>query len=338
MRQNSTSTPGRAPSPLENRSSIDGVPRRRNGAHSSNHASAADAATAGSAARSSAVTWRRPHHFQQNAGSRAEAQLLQCLAHFVAIKTVSGDPELHEECFRGAKFLGNLLESIGMQARSHVQSMLVEPAAWALASTLAAVLCFDEGVLDMLVVHLESCPCSVERFRTFQSTSFAQRSRWRMSALQMIWTLAGQAGGGDDNHLSILTKTLVFLLAGQAGAGRRHVTPVRAGAPGGAAGPAHGGLLRPLRRAARTGAGALPHLTTVLSHRWADVRVVRWTMRLLPKVRIAHMIGSLALVCTSSIDCTCTKFKAQSSTTHLPHALPFSAVILIRQLAQQRSY
>jgi acetylornithine deacetylase/succinyl-diaminopimelate desuccinylase-like protein len=43
--------------------------------------------------------------------------MVQCLSLFVNIPTVSGDPQLHEEVFRGAKFLASLLESVGMQVK-----------------------------------------------------------------------------------------------------------------------------------------------------------------------------------------------------------------------------
>lgn len=63
------------------------------------------------------VTWRRPFQDKGNAQLRIESQMIHCLSHFVGIRTVSGDPQLHEEVFRGAKFLAGLLESVGMQVK-----------------------------------------------------------------------------------------------------------------------------------------------------------------------------------------------------------------------------
>lgn len=63
------------------------------------------------------VTWRRPFQDKENAALRIESQMIRCLSHFVSIRTVSGDPQLNEEVFRGAKFLAGLLESVGMQVK-----------------------------------------------------------------------------------------------------------------------------------------------------------------------------------------------------------------------------
>lgn len=63
------------------------------------------------------LTWRRPHQVKENVQLRIEQQLLASLAHFVGIRTVSGDPHLHEDVFAGAKYLAGLLESVGMQVK-----------------------------------------------------------------------------------------------------------------------------------------------------------------------------------------------------------------------------
>lgn len=85
-------------------------------------ASAQDATSNGNV-----VTWRRPFQDKQNAQLRIESQLLSCLSHFVGIRTVSGDSQLHEEVFRGAKFLAGLLESVGMQVKLAQNVRTVHP-------------------------------------------------------------------------------------------------------------------------------------------------------------------------------------------------------------------
>ena len=47
------------------------------------------------------------------AATRLERELEATLREFVRLRTVSSDPTLQEECFRGAKYLANLLESLG---------------------------------------------------------------------------------------------------------------------------------------------------------------------------------------------------------------------------------
>jgi hypothetical protein len=42
-----------------------------------------------------------------------DRDLERSLRDFVRLRTVSSDPSLKEECFRGAKFLASLLESLG---------------------------------------------------------------------------------------------------------------------------------------------------------------------------------------------------------------------------------
>ncbi len=50
---------------------------------------------------------------QAGGASHLERELERSLREFVRLRTVSSDPTLREECFRGAKYLANLLESIG---------------------------------------------------------------------------------------------------------------------------------------------------------------------------------------------------------------------------------
>ena len=45
--------------------------------------------------------------------ARINRELERSLRDFVALATVSRDPGYREDCFRGAKFLGTLLESLG---------------------------------------------------------------------------------------------------------------------------------------------------------------------------------------------------------------------------------
>ncbi|KAI7835447.1 hypothetical protein COHA_010652 [Chlorella ohadii] len=49
--------------------------------------------------------------------SRLERELEKALRAFIRIKTVSADPSMHEECFKGAKFLLRILESIGCEVK-----------------------------------------------------------------------------------------------------------------------------------------------------------------------------------------------------------------------------
>lgn len=48
-------------------------------------------------------------------GTHLERELERSLREFVRLRTVSSDPTLREECFRGAKYLATLLESLGAQ-------------------------------------------------------------------------------------------------------------------------------------------------------------------------------------------------------------------------------
>ena len=45
--------------------------------------------------------------------ARLEKELERTLREFVRMRTVSADPSLREDCFRGAKYLASLLESLG---------------------------------------------------------------------------------------------------------------------------------------------------------------------------------------------------------------------------------
>ena len=48
-------------------------------------------------------------------GQQLERELEGSLREFVRLRTVSSDASLREDCFRGAKFLASLLESLGAQ-------------------------------------------------------------------------------------------------------------------------------------------------------------------------------------------------------------------------------
>ena len=50
--------------------------------------------------------------------ARLEKELERTLREFVRMKTVSSDPSLREDCFRGAKYLAHLLESLGTASHS----------------------------------------------------------------------------------------------------------------------------------------------------------------------------------------------------------------------------
>jgi hypothetical protein len=86
------------------------------------HQSASSVAT-----QANTVTWRRPFQVKSNAQQRIESQMIHCLSHFVSIRTVSGDSQLHEEVFRGAKFLAGLLESVGMEVKLAQNTRTVHP-------------------------------------------------------------------------------------------------------------------------------------------------------------------------------------------------------------------
>jgi len=64
---------------------------------------------------------------KENAEMRMDVALLFCLKQFVRIKTVSGDPALAEECFRGAKYLAGLLESLGAEVKLAMSADSVHP-------------------------------------------------------------------------------------------------------------------------------------------------------------------------------------------------------------------
>ncbi|KAL3135302.1 hypothetical protein ABBQ32_007500 [Trebouxia sp. C0010 RCD-2024] len=49
--------------------------------------------------------------------ARLEKELERTLREFVRMKTVSSDPSLREDCFRGAKYLAHLLESLGAEIK-----------------------------------------------------------------------------------------------------------------------------------------------------------------------------------------------------------------------------
>jgi di- and tripeptidase len=49
--------------------------------------------------------------------NKLERELVMALRSFIRIRTVSSDPSLHEECFRGAKFVLRLLERLGAEVK-----------------------------------------------------------------------------------------------------------------------------------------------------------------------------------------------------------------------------
>ena len=71
--------------------------------------------SAGHAAKRARIDSGREASTSQAAGGAAnlERELERSLREFVRLRTVSSDPTLREECFRGAKYLANLLESLG---------------------------------------------------------------------------------------------------------------------------------------------------------------------------------------------------------------------------------
>ena len=56
--------------------------------------------------------------------ARLEKELERTLREFVRMRTVSSDPSLREDCFKGAKYLAHLLESLGMTPNHHIQGAL----------------------------------------------------------------------------------------------------------------------------------------------------------------------------------------------------------------------
>ena len=50
-------------------------------------------------------------------GTKIEREMERALREFVRIKSVSADPSLREESYRGAKFLARLLESLGAEIK-----------------------------------------------------------------------------------------------------------------------------------------------------------------------------------------------------------------------------
>ena len=52
-------------------------------------------------------------HTSTGLSARIEKELERTLREFVRMRTVSSDRSLREDCFRGAKYLAHLLESLG---------------------------------------------------------------------------------------------------------------------------------------------------------------------------------------------------------------------------------
>ena len=60
--------------------------------------------------------------------ARLEKELEKTLREFVRMRTVSSDPSLREDCFKGAKYLAHLLESLGMLSAAYsIREMAVSP-------------------------------------------------------------------------------------------------------------------------------------------------------------------------------------------------------------------
>ena len=57
-------------------------------------------------------------------------ELERALREFVAMPTVSCDPAHRDDCWRGAKFLGTLLESLGELFRGHVNERCQQSTAY----------------------------------------------------------------------------------------------------------------------------------------------------------------------------------------------------------------
>ena len=71
-------------------------------------------------------------------GARLERELEGSLREFVRLRTVSSDPTLREECFRGAKYLATLLESLGTAPAGRLSALL--PVLWCCTQVRSAVL------------------------------------------------------------------------------------------------------------------------------------------------------------------------------------------------------
>lgn len=64
-------------------------------------------------ARNSSVSEARAGPGSAALSARLEKELERTLREFVRMRTVSSDPSLREDCFKGAKYLAHLLESLG---------------------------------------------------------------------------------------------------------------------------------------------------------------------------------------------------------------------------------
>ena len=63
--------------------------------------------------RTNSMSEARPAAASLSVSARLEKELERTLREFVRMRTVSSDPSLREDCFRGAKYLAHLLESLG---------------------------------------------------------------------------------------------------------------------------------------------------------------------------------------------------------------------------------
>jgi predicted glutamine amidotransferase len=73
--------------------------------------------TAAAATTDPATALTSPAGSRRDPGARLERELERALAAFVRLRTVSADPTLREDCFRGAKWLAGVLESIGAEIK-----------------------------------------------------------------------------------------------------------------------------------------------------------------------------------------------------------------------------
>ena len=96
------------------------------------------------------------------AGARLEAELEGSLREFVRLRTVSSDPTLREECFRGAKYLATLLESLGARLGQRLSALL--SALWCYVLDRSGVCCRCGG--GARVVTCYRCESSHEAFVT----------------------------------------------------------------------------------------------------------------------------------------------------------------------------
>ena len=77
-------------------------------------------------------------------GARLEQELEGSLREFVRLRTVSSDPTLREECFRGAKYLATLLESLGAAPVGRRSALLSVCQCYVLDRSVCCCCCGDK--------------------------------------------------------------------------------------------------------------------------------------------------------------------------------------------------